>query len=165
MNPSTKIRSLFGGLLVLISASIILPAHAADVPPMPASFLTQSDRMDWRALQLTSDQKLQLASILWDAAASRNDLRDEADAVRAAARAELQRSDADLSSIITRSQPLTDRRIADARAVRDQLVDFYNNQLSSRQQAIAREILLQRLDRLEQWLDAGDSLRALLQGL
>jgi hypothetical protein len=85
--------------------------------------------------------------------------------VRAAARAELQRSDADLSSIITRSQPLTDRRIADARAVRDQLVDFYNNQLSSRQQAIAREILLQRLDRLEQWLDAGDSLRALLQGL
>ena len=119
-------------------------------------------RIDWQQLNLSTSQKAKLAGIFWDAKSERDAFHAQMQDLLVSAQTELAKADADLNALTTQSEPLLDQRLADARQVRDRLIAFYNDDLDAEQQATARQILLQRLDRIAQLTDALDSLRTLL---
>ncbi|MEZ5464224.1 MAG: Spy/CpxP family protein refolding chaperone [Lysobacteraceae bacterium] len=122
-------------------------------------------RVSWQELNLTTAQKAKLAGIFWDAKAERDDFRDQMQDFLTTAQTELTKEDADLNALAALSEPLIDTRIGSGRSVRDRLIDFYNNDLDAEQQATARRILLQKLDRLADISDAVENLRALFGSL
>jgi len=148
---------------LLALASLPTPADAGDRSLASAlrGAAAQSDRLTWQSLDLTPVQMAKLAAIFWDAKAGRDAFRAQAQSAMDAARAELARDDADLDAIVALTEPLTNQRIADARRVRDQLIAFYNDDLDAAQQATARQILLQRLERISELQDALESLGTL----
>ena len=119
-------------------------------------------RIDWQQLNLSTSQKAKLAGIFWDAKSERDAFHAQMQDLLVSAQTELAKADADLNALTTQSEPLLDQRLADARQVRDRLIAFYNDDLDAEQQATARQILLQRLDRIAQLTDALESLRTLL---
>ncbi len=148
---------------VLTAAALSGNAHAGDRSLISAlrGAAAQSDRISWQSLNLTPAQKAKLAGIFWDAKAQQETAREESQALIAMAQTELAKDDADLDALASATQTLTDQRIANARGLRDQLIGFYNDDLDANQQATARAILLQRVERIGELKDALETLASL----
>lgn len=110
-------------------------------------------------LSLQPHQQAQLRPLLVRAAKLRADVRNDAEAVMAASRAELARPDANLRALSVERQAVVDSRLLEARALRDDFIAFYEDELDPRQQSLAREHMLTRIDRIESVIDRLQALR------
>jgi hypothetical protein len=110
-------------------------------------------------LALTPNQQAHLLPLLKRGLALRAQIREEAEATLQADREELARPDADLSAMSAEHQARIDARLKEARALRDDLLTFYNRELSPDQQARARVALIKRIDRLDRIRNSLLSLR------
>jgi len=110
-------------------------------------------------LALTADQQARLRPLVERGVELRTQIRNETEAMIQADREELARPDADLAAISTEHQARVDARLGEVRALRDDLLDFYNRELNADQQAKARLVLIKRIDRLDRIRDGLLSLR------
>jgi hypothetical protein len=110
-------------------------------------------------LALTADQQTRLRPLVERGVALRTQIRNETEAMIQADREELARPDADLAAISAEHQARVDARLGEVRALRDDLLDFYNRELNADQQAKARLVLIKRIDRLDRIRDGLLSLR------
>ncbi|MCB1552641.1 MAG: periplasmic heavy metal sensor [Xanthomonadales bacterium] len=133
----------FAFTLILLAASVG-PALAAPANPPP---LPQQALQELAALSLTPAQKLELMAIFLDARAGSEQLRTAQQDLAAQALTEMQAQQADLHALIAAQESLTDQRVAALRAVRDDLLGFYDD-LSSSQQAEVQTWLARQLQRL-----------------
>jgi hypothetical protein len=136
--------------IALVLFTLLLPLAAqAQAPSPPAQRLLSA----MQTLGLTPLQKQQLMQIALEARARHQALRAEQQALADAAGDDLAAGTADLATLASQQEALTDRRIAAARESRDALLAFYFT-LSAGQQAQIQGWLATALDRL-------DALRAL----
>ena len=153
-----------GRILLTLAAALALhaaptQAQAPPLPPVPFAY----ERMQvLAALDLTPAQTLQVLDIVADAAELRVDIQAGVDAALAAADRQLAGPDPDLAAMALASEAAVDARLADVRALRTRLLDFYEHSLDPTQQAVARELLRRRLQQVGRIGDALSELRAAL---
>lgn len=135
-------------LAVLIALGLFGIAEARDrlfSPPSAERALSLATQK----LELTPNQQARLRPLLERGVALRAQIRSEAQAAMRADRDELARSDANLNAITAEHEAMVDARLGEVRALRDDLLGFYNRELSPDQQARARVALVKRIDRLD----------------
>jgi len=100
-------------------------------------------------LDLDSTQRARLRPLLQRAAALRTEVRNKTAAMRAASRVELQRPDADLRALDgeRKTQIATELKAMDE--LRNQFLAFYQDTLRPNQQAKARQLMIERMDRFD----------------
>ncbi|WP_162457162.1 hypothetical protein [Pseudoxanthomonas kalamensis] len=101
-------------------------------------------------LDLSSEQQDRLRPLVDEALALHRDARKARELMQAASREELSRADADLQALALERQAQTDRRLQQARQLRDRFLRYYQIELSPAQQASARAAMLERMDRFQQ---------------
>jgi hypothetical protein len=104
-------------------------------------------------LALNPAQQDQLRPLLLRAAALRSDIRSKTEALRSASRAELARPDADLRALDAERRTLVTSELKAVDDLRGQFLGFYEHDLSPAQQAQARQLMLQRMDRVDRLRD------------
>jgi hypothetical protein len=100
-------------------------------------------------LALNPAQQDKLRPLLQRAAALRTDIKSKAEAMRAASRNELSRSDADLRALNGERQVLIATELKAIDDLRNHFLAFYEHDLSPDQQATARGLMIKRLDRFD----------------
>lgn len=116
-----------------------------------------ANRSPERLLSLTSEklalnpaQQDRLRPLLQRAVALRADIKSKSEAMRTASRDELNRPDANLRALSNERQALIASELKAIRDLRNQFLAFYENDLSPGQQAMARQLMIKRLDRFDQ---------------
>lgn len=143
---------------VLIAAGLVGLAEARGglfSPPSAERALS----MATQKLALTPDQQTRLRPLIERGVVLRTQIRNETEATIQADREELARPDADLNALSAEHQARVDARLGEVRALRDDLLVFYNRELSPEQQARARVALIKRIDRLDRIRDGLLALR------
>lgn len=146
---ATKTRILFFATAALLALGIagLVQAAANRMPTSDRVLSLAADR-----LSLTSAQQAELRPLIEDAMALRHEARSQRQAMAAAARVELARTDANLQALTQEQQSRTDARLAQARQLRDRFLQYYQTELTPAQQVTARELMLARMERLQQLL-------------
>lgn len=137
---------------IVIALGLFGLAEARDSLLSPPS-AERALSMATQKLDLTPNQQARLRPLLERGVALRAQIRSQAEAAIRADRDELARSDADLNAISAEHEAMVDARLVEVRALRDDLLTFYNRELSPDQQAQARVALLKRIDRLDRIRD------------
>ncbi len=154
----TILTFCLGSLLLLGPAlAVAVPARHATVPPAVMAKVQQLD--------LTPAQRAELVELLIRAQALHVTVQADVDAYLGDAKRELARADGDLRTLASQRETLVELRIANARELRDELLNFYYEDLSPQQQATMRGFLLQRIARIERVRAAFATLRANFVGV
>lgn len=155
----TMYRSLLAAaVLALAFVSMPLSAQVVWPPglPVPATALAELAH-----LQLSPAQRMELLQIMIRARALQTQIRADQEALLADATVELGGESPDLRALAVAQEAITDQRIAALRALRDELLDFYEG-LSPTQQTEVHNWLLRQIGRIEQTKNAIALLRDLL---
>lgn len=141
-----KLKPLvFAALFAVGLAGLAEASNALFTPPSAERTLSMASTK----LSLNAEQQARLLPLLKRGVTLREKIRSETEAAIAASREELARPDANLDAISAEQQALVDARLAEVRALRDDLLTFYKRDLNPDQQAKARVALLKRVDRLD----------------
>ena len=100
-------------------------------------------------LDLDPTQQARLRPLLQRAAALRTDIRSRTAAMRAASREEFERPDADLRALDRERKAQVAAELKAMDELRDQFLAFYQDTLRPDQQAKARQLIIQRMDRFD----------------
>lgn len=140
-----KLRTLVLAAAAALGLAGLVEARGLFAPPSAEIALaTASER-----LSLTPAQQSKLMPLIKRGVVLRAQIRSQSNAVMQADREELSRPDADLRAMAVEHQAMVDASLAEARALRDDVLDFYTHELNAQQQAKARVALVKRIDRLD----------------
>lgn len=140
-----KLKTLVLAAAVALGLAGLVEARGFFAPPSAERALaTASER-----LSLTPTQQLKLMPLIKRGVDLRAQIRSQSGAAMQADREELARPDADLPAMAAEHQAMVDASLAEARALRDDLLAFYTHELNAQQQAKARIALAKRIDRLD----------------
>jgi uncharacterized membrane protein len=154
LSPGTtmnmKLKPLVLAALVALGVAGFAEArNAFFAEPSPEMLLSITSEK----LALDPAQQDQLRPLLQRAVALRADIKNKADAMRAASRAELARPDADLRALSDERQALIVTELKAIGELRKQFLAFYEDDLSPGQQAMARQLMIKRLDHFDRLRD------------
>lgn len=152
-------RSLFAATALAL-AFVSMPLSAQVVWP-PGLTVPATALAELAHLQLSPAQRMELMQIMIRARALRTQVRADQEALLAEATLELGGESPDLRALAVAQEAITDQRIAALRALRDELLDFYEG-LSPTQQTEVHAWLLRQIGRIEQTKNAIALLRDLL---
>ncbi len=144
----------------LALAFVSMPAAAQVVWP-PGLPVPPAALAELAQLQLSPAQRMELLQIMIRARALQTQVRADQEALLADATLELGAESPDLRALAEAQEAITDQRIAALRALRDELLDFYDG-LSPAQQAEVHAWLLRQIGRIEQTKNAFALLRDVL---
>ncbi|MGF1529554.1 MAG: hypothetical protein ACFCBW_22645 [Candidatus Competibacterales bacterium] len=110
-------------------------------------------------LNLSDEQKAEIADIILYAQGVRADHLDVALSLIGEAQAAFEAGDPDVAVLSLMVEASVDQQIEQSRTVRDRWLDFYQNSLSEQQQAVIDEAVLNKLNRLERLLNWATAFR------
>lgn len=140
-----KLKHLALALVVALGVGGVLHARSVVATPSPERVLALATGR----LALSPQQQSQLLPLIRRGVELRARIRAQTEAALQADREELARPQADLVAMAAEHQALVDANLLEARALRDDLLAFYEHELTPSQQARARIALSRRIERLD----------------
>lgn len=140
-----KLKYLALALAVALGVGGLVQARAMAAEPSPERVLAVASAR----LALSPPQQSHLLPLIRRGVELRARIRAQTEAALLADREELAKPQADLAAMAAEHQAVVDANLADVRALRDELIAFYEHDLTPSQQAKARAALGRRIDRLD----------------
>jgi hypothetical protein len=140
-----KLKHLALALALTLGIGGLVHARAVAATPSAERVLALASGR----LALSPQQQSRLLPLIRRGVELRARIRAQTEAALRADREELAQPQADLGAMAAEHQALVDANLAQARALRDDLLAFYEHELTPSQQAKARIALSRRIDRLD----------------